>query len=193
MLAHGDGGLSGQAINKKLFSFEERWLKGDSYALFMAIMFCAAFEITIPDWLRSALLASSKEIAGGRIGDFNEFFGWDVMPKSMRDPRSRKAKVKTDKFTGPVLMELFAHHASGGSLNNADGFVKVEENLAPLGVRLRKIREIYAENPEVAASIEALRPDDEGHGMGYVEFSKDFVDEMIDAARDRRRNSKKSS
>lgn len=193
MMANGDGGLSGQAIDSQLSSFEERWLKDDRYALFMAIMFCAAFEITIPDWLRSALLASSKEIAGGRVVDFNEFFGWKNMPKSVRDPRSRNAKVKTDKFTGPVLMELFAHRASGGSLNNADGFVKVEENLAPLGVSLRKIREIYAENPEVAASIGALGSDDEGHAMGYVEAPKDFVDEMIDAARDRLRDSEKSS
>ena len=104
---------------------------GNKYELLICVFRCAAFQAVIPEWAADALIALREGIENGRVADFNDAFG-----KPLEKVNTRAARARIKRATPLVLGELLRLRTLGRSLNDAEMFSEVVENLSGRGVNV---------------------------------------------------------
>ena len=140
---------------------------GDKSALMTCVFRCAAFQAVIPEWAANALITLKANLENGPVKDFNDAFG---VPK--KRVNARAAKTRKDKARSDVLAEMLQLRTKGSSLNDAEMFGQVVENLRGKGVNVnhRDVQEIYKSDVPFLKSIPRKPAPNDTYG--FVKFQR---------------------
>ena len=150
------------ALLIRLSRFEAEYNSGQKYELFDALVFCARYQIVIPEWAANALLNMREGVTDGEEADLNSAFGWDELPREKRNRATRVHDALLRKNKKRVIEAIFHHRLEGGSLNTDVGLGEVAEEL---GLGRRVVEDIYKEAGRFAKEIPRKRGDKNTYGI----------------------------
>lgn len=129
---------------------EHQYAHGERGAILTAIMHCARTRILLPDWVAEGFIASYEEVAGARLGSWDEAFGRPY-PKGTHLEAARRRQTDLNKLLSE-LMELMRTDPE----RPIDGLL-FEDLGAKLGCGQTRASELYyqleAESPHLVAGI----------------------------------------
>jgi hypothetical protein len=149
----------------RLSRFEAEYNLGHKYELFDALVFCARYQIVIPEWAADALLNIGEGLTDGEEADINSAFGWGELPKEKRYKAPRKHNALVRKNKPRVIEAMFLHRLDGGSLN-AD--VGLREIAKELGLSPRVVESIYQVSGKAVKDIPLKNLNKEDHILAQI-------------------------
>ncbi len=137
-------------ILRLLDNARQKFKAGDKSQLMHCVFLCARFQAVMPKWAADALLTIEAQMDSGRITDFNDAFG-----KPLERVNTRAARARRKSLLLPVIDAILTLRAKGVSLNDADMFGQVKDELRKKGLNVNHgdVQKIYASQGKFIKNI----------------------------------------
>jgi len=160
-----------QMFATRLEEKRSRYVAGDKFALFEALLLCGVYQAVIPEWAVDAMITLQDQIDLGQVTDAEV---WGNMLGPPGRPAARGKRHVLQHRTGDVLMTLAKLRGEGHAFDN-NCFDCAQERLREelgLEVPRRSIEETYKTNMVWLKKLPRGVPFSGGVGWGLVHLSQ---------------------